>query len=83
MMSLALRHRHVGQFETGGAVGMSLFISTQTFKSNGGLNKAVRNNCKSLILFKTKDISELQQISMASSGELPMNTFMSLYEKAT
>jgi len=82
MMSLALRHRHLGQFKTGGAIGMSLFISTQTFKSQGGLCKSVRNNCTSLILFKTKDMSELKQISEAFSGELEIEKFMDLYKEA-
>jgi len=65
MLQLCLRHRHLGQFPppVGGAVGMSLFISTQTFKSNGGLNKAIRNNSTSIILFKTKDMTELKHIS--------------------
>ena len=83
MMSLALRHRHLGQFKTGGAVGLSIFVSTQTFKSNGGLSKAVRNNCTSLILFRTKDMSELKQISEAFSGEIEIEKFMDLYKEAT
>ena len=67
----------------GGAVGMSLFVSTQTFKSNGGLNKAIRSNSTSFILFKTKDLSELQQISMAFSGEIAVDRLFQLYEQAT
>jgi hypothetical protein len=85
MLQLCLRHRHLGQFPppTGGAVGMSLFVSTQTFKSNGGLNEAIRNNSTSIILFKTKDMSELQQIAQAFSGEIPVDRFFELYEQAT
>jgi len=85
MLQLCLRHRHLGQFPPpqGGAVGMSLFVSTQTFKSNGGLNKAIRNNATSMILFKTKDMSELQQIAQAFSGEIPVDRFFELYEQAT
>jgi len=64
-------------------VGMILFISTQDCKSNVGLNNAVRDNCTSLILFKTKDISELKQISEAFSGEIPVENFMNLYEAVT
>lgn len=85
MLQLALRHRHLGQFPAprGGAVGMSLFVATQTFKSNGGLNKAIRNNCTSLIQFKSKDMSELKQIAEAFSGEIETDTFIRLYEEAT
>ena len=85
MLQLCLRHRHLGQMPPpqGGAVGMSLFVSTQTFKSNGGLNKAIRNNATSMILFKTKDMSELKQIAEAFSGEIPVDRFFELYEQAT
>jgi len=85
MLKLCLRHRHLGQFPPpqGGAVGMSLFVSTQTFKSNFGLNKAIRNNSTSIILFKTQDMTELKQISEAFSGEIPVDRFFQLYEQAT
>jgi hypothetical protein len=85
MLQLCLRHRHLGQFPPpqGGAVGMSLFVSTQTFKSNGGLNKAIRSNCTALICFKTQNMSELQQISEAFSGEIPVDRFFELYKQAT
>jgi hypothetical protein len=85
MLQLCLRHRHLGQLPPpqGGAVGMSLFVSTQTFKSNGGLNKAIRSNCTSLILFKTQNMSELKQIAEAFSGEIPVDRFFQLYEQAT
>jgi len=85
MLQLCLRHRHLGQFPPpqGGAVGMSLMLCTQTFKSQGGLNKAVRSNCTSLILFKTQNMSELKQIAEAFSGEIPVDRFFQLYEQAT
>ena len=77
MLQLCLRHRHLGQMKPprGGAVGMSLFVSTHTFKSNGGLNKAIRSNCTSHILFKTKDMTELKQIAEAFSGEIAVDRF--------
>jgi len=64
-------------------VGVSMFVSTQTFRSNGGLNKATRKNSTSLILFVTKDLSELKQIAEAFSGETAVGKFMNLYEAAT
>jgi len=85
MLQLCRRHRHLGQFPPpqGGAVGMSLYVSTQTFKSNGGLNKAIRSNSTSIILFRTKDLSELKQIAEAFSGEIAVDRFFQLYEQAT
>jgi hypothetical protein len=85
MLQLCLRHRHLGQFPPpqGGAIGMSLFVSCQTFKSNHDLNKAIRNNSTSIILFKTKDMTELKQIAEAFSGEMAVDRFFQLYEQAT
>jgi len=84
-LRLCLRHRHLGAFPPprGGAVGMSLLIATQSFKSNGGLNKAIRNNSTSMICFKSKDISEVNQIADAFSGEIPKERFIEMYEAAT
>jgi hypothetical protein len=76
------RHRHLGQFPKGGAVGLSLFICVQNYKADAGrLNKCVRNNATSLILFVTKDKSELDQIAESYSGEVSVETFMKMYEE--
>ena len=85
MLQLALRHRHLGQFPAprGGAVGMSLLVATQTFKSNFGLNTAIRNNATSMIQFVCKDLSEIKQVAEAFSGEIDTDKFMELYEEAT
>ena len=79
-MRLCLRHRHLGQMPEprGGAVGMSLLIATQSFKSNGGLNRAIRNNATSMLQFKSKDIQ-----NDAFSGEIPKERFIEMYEAAT
>jgi hypothetical protein len=84
-MRLCLRHRHLGQMPEprGGAVGMSLLIATQSFKSNGGLNRAIRNNATSMLQFKSKDIAELNQVADAFSGEIPKERFIEMYEAAT
>jgi hypothetical protein len=62
---------------------MSLLIATQSFKSQGGLNRAIRNNATSMIQFKSKDISELNQVADAFSGEIPKERFVEMYEAAT
>ena len=53
---LATYSRHLGQLKKGGSIGVSLFFLIQSFKAQtGGLNKVIRNQATSLILFKTKD----------------------------
>ena len=82
--NMVLRHRHLGMFEDGGAVGLTLFITAQTYKAqSGGLNRCVRNNATSLCLFRTKDESELKQIAESFSGEIETEKFIELYQIAT
>ena len=82
--NLVTRHRHLGQFVTGGAVGLTLMICAQNYLSqSGGLNKAVRNNATSLCLFRTKDESELMKVAESFSGEVSIDTFLDMYDVAT
>lgn len=79
-----IKHRHLGALQEGGALGLSLIFATQTYKSNAyGLPRSVRAQATHIILFKTKDSSELEEIASELSGEIPVETFMKVYEYAT
>ena len=81
---LVIFHRHLGQLKAGGALGVSLFFLIQSFKSSvGGLPKTVRNQMTSLILFKTQNELELNEIAEEVSGEVSKSTFMAVYKIAT
>ena len=80
---LSTYSRHVGQLKEGGAIGLSLFFMIQSFKcQTGGLNKVIRNQCTSLILFKTKDKQELKDIGESVSGEISEELFNNVYDTA-
>lgn len=77
-------HRHLGPFDSGGALGASLFFLVQSYKcQNGGLSKVIRNNATSIALFKTKSEKELKEIQEECSGEISEDTFYKLYDYAT
>lgn len=81
--ALSTYSRHVGQLKEGGAIGVSLFFLCQTFKAqSGGLNKVIRNQCTSMIIFRTKDQSELDDIASSCSGEIAVDEFLRVYEEA-
>ena len=82
--ALSTYSRHVGQLKSeGGAIGVSLFFLCQTFKAqSGGLNKVIRNQCTSMIIFKTKDESEKEDIADSCAGEISKQTFLRVYEEA-
>ena len=81
--SMVMRHRHLAPFPRGGAVGLSIFIAIQSYKSTSGLPKAIRNQATSICLFRTKDLSELKQIAESFSGEINPTLFLELYDFAT
>ena len=81
--ALSTYSRHVGQLKSGGSIGVSLYFLCQTFKAqSGGLNKVIRNQCTSMIIFKTKDESELDDIADSCSGEIDKSQFLKVYNEA-
>ena len=68
---------------SGGSIGISLYFLCQTFKAqSGGLNKVIRNQCTSMIIFKTKDTAEIDDIADSCAGEISKDTFMKVYEES-
>jgi len=80
---LSTYSRHVGQLKEGGAIGVSLFFMIQSFKcQTGGLNKVIRNQCTSMLLFKTKDRQEMKDVAESVSGEIGEEIFNKVYDTA-
>tara|TARA_R110000796_G_scaffold212509_3_gene328621 strand:+ start:143 stop:1036 length:894 start_codon:yes stop_codon:yes gene_type:complete len=80
---LSTYSRHVGQLKEGGALGVSLFFMIQSFKcQTGGLNKVIRNQCTTMLLFKTKDRQEMKDVAESVSGEIGEDIFNKVYDTA-
>ena len=80
---LSTYSRHVGQLKEGGAIGVSLFFMIQSFKcQTGGLNKVIRNQCTTMLLFKTKDRQEMKDVAESVSGEIGEDIFNKVYDTA-
>lgn len=81
--ALATYSRHLGGLEEGGSIGVSLFFLIQSFKcQTGGLNKVIRNQATSMIIFKTKDDQELKDIGESVGGEISKERFVDVYNEA-
>ena len=81
---LTIFHRHLGQLKEGGALGCSLYFLVQSYKAQaGGISKCIRNQATTIVLFKTKNDKELQEIQEECSGEIDKDTFYAMYEQAT
>jgi len=80
--NFVIRHRHVGAFESGGALGCSIFMCVQNYTAQNGVPRSIRNNVTSMVLFKTKDEKELDQVSREMSGEISPDQFVDVYKQA-
>ena len=77
-------HRHLGQFQEGGALGCSLFFLVQSYKCQaGGISKCIRGNVTSLAVGKTKSGKELLDIAEECSNEVSQEQFLALHKHAT
>ena len=86
IVNSAILHRHMGAVteQGGGALGISQYFLTQSFKTHtGGIPRAVRNNCTSMIIFKTKSDKELAEIQEEVGGEVSKQDFYKIYNFAT
>ena len=84
--NLAIKHRHISpvKSEGSGAIGISTFFLTQTFRcQTGGISKPIRSNCNSLIIFKTKNENEFNDLRDEVAGEIGKELFTKIYEIAT
>jgi hypothetical protein len=81
--ALSTYSRHLGQLSEGGSIGVSLFFLIQSFKcQTGGLNRVIRNQCTSMIIFRTKDNQELLDIADSCGGEISKEQFIKVYDYA-
>jgi len=81
--ALSTYSRHLGQLSEGGSIGVSIFFLIQSFKcQTGGLNRVIRNQCTSMIIFKTKDNKELDDIADSCGGEISKDKFIQVYDFA-
>ena len=83
LTNMALRHRHAGQLQEGGSLGLSLIFNTQSFVTHGALPKSIRNNLTVLALGKVTSGKDLKAIYEELAGEVDEDTFFKLYTQAT
>ena len=81
--NMTILHRHLGQLQAGGAMGLSLFFLLQSYKAQaGGISRPIRHQATSLIVFSLKDKKQLEEIASECSGEVSPEIFLKVYERA-
>ena len=82
LSNLVIKHRHLGKTEDG-ALGCTLLFACQNYTSSSmGLPKSIRGNITHMMVFKNKNQKELEQIAEECSGEISVDQFFDLYDKA-
>ncbi len=81
-LNMAIRHRHVSS-RPDFKVGVSLWLLVQNYSTNGGISKALRENCTQLCLFPVKQLDMVEKIASEMGGEVKTEQFMKAYEYAT
>jgi hypothetical protein len=84
LLQLCIRHRHTGKMKKlGGSLGISIALLTQSYSTNGGIPRAVRENCSMLLLGKTKDENQIEKIHQEIGTDIDLDKFDALYKYAT
>jgi hypothetical protein len=83
LLQLTQKHRHQSPTYDGSAVGISLFFLVQSFKSQNGLNRSIRNQACIALIGRSKDDEERKQIAESFAGEISPDTFLKVHYEAT
>lgn len=84
LSTLAIEHRHQGQFRDGQAVGISIMVNLQNFKDRSdGCPKPVRSNSQQFCLFFTRDNKEREAVAEEAGGVTDAQTLLEKWDEAT
>lgn len=82
LSNMVIKHRHLGQTKDG-SLGCTLIFACQNYTSNSsGLPKSIRGNLTHMLVFRNKNMKELQLIAEEASGEVSVEQFFEIYERA-
>ena len=77
LVNLVIKHRHVAD-----GTGLSIAMLTQSYACNQGLNRAIRENCCQLALFRNTDEAQRKKI-ISEMGDVDEDKFMRMFNYAT
>jgi hypothetical protein len=78
LLNATIRHRHIGD-----GLGITMWFLVQSYSTNSGLPKAIRDNSTVLVLFPMKNGNNIMKIIEEIGGNIDEETFNKVYEFAT
>jgi hypothetical protein len=73
LINLCIKHRHIGK-----GLGISIFMLVQSYCSQGGINRAIRENCTMLLLFKLNQDAQIKKLYEEADLEMDEQSFTSM-----
>lgn len=81
---MAIKHRHIGEFNDGTALGVSMVVNIQNWRErDDGCPRSIRSNAKVILVYFTKDDKEREAIAEEASGVTDKETLLDRLDKAT
>jgi hypothetical protein len=77
LLNATIRHRHIGD-----GLGLSMWFLVQSYSTNSGLPKAIRDNSTLLVLFPMKNANNVIKVIEEIGGNIDEETFNKVYEYA-
>ena len=77
LLNATIRHRHLGD-----GLGLSMWFLVQSYSTNSGLPKAIRDNSTLLILFPMKNGANVMKVIEEVGGNIDEETFNKCYDYA-
>lgn len=77
LLNLCIKHRHIGE------IGTSIYLLTQSYSAQSGINRAIRENTTLLLLFKNKDEAQIQKICSEIGTDVSTDKFLEYFRYAT
>ena len=73
LINLCIKHRHIGK-----GLGISIFMLVQSYCSQGGINRAIRENCTMLLLFKLNQDAQIKKLYEEADLEMDEQSFVNM-----
>ena len=73
LINMCIKHRHLGK-----GLGISIFMLVQSYCSQGGINRAIRENCTLLLLFKLNQDAQIKKLYSETDLDMTEEQFIDM-----
>ena len=73
LVNMCIKHRHLGK-----GLGISIFMLVQSYCAQGGINRAIRENCTLLLLFKLNQDAQIKKLYSETDLDMTEEQFIDM-----